>query len=260
MIVLSLVTDEILHLAHVSPPWDAQFEAPGLNALAHRCVYNVIGAIMAARLAPRNVPRHLWVFALSSLPCTWIGALIYRARSAAPASAGRQEPTHQQPVPKPGLARAGGLETTRPVEGFGVRIADHVQRLGAALTGALDRVADQYPPNAAAPAFGFHKERIKLGVSVRPWNDGREADDRTGALRHEDLSRLDLLDGHVDRLGVEQERVVIAWIAERCASLQGLEKSTLGRHGRPDVQRLRHVRAGPARSSRETARRPFRRG
>ena len=120
VIVLSLGTDEILHLTHVFPPWDAKFDDPRLNALAlaYRCVYNVIGAIVTARLAPRNVPRHLWIFALiglalgtlgavattpmhlgpawypillaiSSLPCAWIGARIYRARFALPDSAGR---------------------------------------------------------------------------------------------------------------------------------------------------------------------------
>ena len=120
VIVLSLGTDEILHLTQVFPPWDAKFDDPGLNALAltYRCIYNVIGAILAARLAPRNVARHLWIFALiglalgtlgaaatipmhlgpawypillaiSALPCTWIGALIFRARSAATDLTGR---------------------------------------------------------------------------------------------------------------------------------------------------------------------------
>jgi len=120
VIVLSLVTDEVLHLTHVFPPWDAKFDDPGLNALAlaYRCLYNVIGAIVTARLAPRNVSRHLWVFAviglalgtlgalatipmhlgpawypillaISALPCTWLGALIHRARFAGPGSAGR---------------------------------------------------------------------------------------------------------------------------------------------------------------------------
>jgi hypothetical protein len=111
VIVLSLVTDELFHMAQVYPPWDQAMHDPRLNllALSYRCVYNVVGAYITARLAPRNPPRHLWVFALigfalgtagaiatipmnigpawypillavSAFPCTWLGWVIYRAR------------------------------------------------------------------------------------------------------------------------------------------------------------------------------------
>jgi len=110
VIALSLGTDELLHIAQVYPPWDRPMHEPGLNllALSYRCVYNVIGAYITARIAPRNPSRHLWVFALiglalgtagaiatiplnigpawypillavSALPCTWLGWVLYRA-------------------------------------------------------------------------------------------------------------------------------------------------------------------------------------
>ncbi len=113
VIVLSLVTDEILHVLHVYPPWSDKMPEPGLNALAlsYRCLFNVVGATVTARLAPRNPIFHLWVFgfiglalgtlaaivtvplhlgpswypillAASALPCTWLGAVFHRSRVA----------------------------------------------------------------------------------------------------------------------------------------------------------------------------------
>jgi len=114
VIVLSLGTDQVLHVIHVYPPWGEAMYAPGLNllALSYRCVYNVIGATITARLAPRNPRRHLWVFAwigfalgtvgaiaamplnlgptwyptllaISAFPCTWFGWVLYRASTVA---------------------------------------------------------------------------------------------------------------------------------------------------------------------------------
>jgi len=114
VIALSLVTDEVFHVLHVYPPWDQAMHEPGLNllALSYRCVYNVIGACITARIAPRNPARHLWVFALigfalgtagaiatipmnigpawypvllaiSAFPCTWLGWVLYGAWRAA---------------------------------------------------------------------------------------------------------------------------------------------------------------------------------
>ena len=99
---LSLGTDQVLHVLHVYPPWDQPMRDPALNllALGYRCVYNVVGFYLIAKLAPRNPMRHVWIgaavgcvlssggviaamkvdlgplwypilLALSTLPCAW---------------------------------------------------------------------------------------------------------------------------------------------------------------------------------------------
>jgi hypothetical protein len=113
VILLSLGTDQVLHMLDVYPPWGQALREPGLNllALSYRCVYNAIGAYITAKFAPRNPRRHLWTFAfigfalgivgaiatipmnlgpawypillaVSAFPCTWIGWVVFRARNA----------------------------------------------------------------------------------------------------------------------------------------------------------------------------------
>jgi hypothetical protein len=107
--ILSLGTDEILHVLRVYPPWGESMWDPGLNALAlaYRCVYTVASGYITARLAPRNPMRHVWVLAfiglvmsvtrviatsgmdlgprwypialaVTSLPCVWLGGIFHR--------------------------------------------------------------------------------------------------------------------------------------------------------------------------------------
>jgi hypothetical protein len=110
--VLSLGTDQILHVLGVYPPWGQPMYEPGLNllALAYRCVYAVLGCYLAARLAPYAPMLHAlalgmvgvvlssigayvaitradlgptWypiALVLSSLPCAWLGGQIHRSR------------------------------------------------------------------------------------------------------------------------------------------------------------------------------------
>jgi len=105
--ILSLGTDQILHLLQVYPPWGRRMSDPlfGL-ATAYRLVFNVAGGYIAARLAPANPMKHVWVLAwiglalsalgvagslahpeigpmwypvilfLSAVPCTWLGGKI----------------------------------------------------------------------------------------------------------------------------------------------------------------------------------------
>jgi hypothetical protein len=112
--VLSLGTDQVLHSLKVYPPWGEPMFDPGLNflALSYRIVYTVLGCYIAARLAPRNPMRHAlalgvlglvvgtigaiavisqydlgpnWypiALVLVSLPCAWIGGVLYRSRHA----------------------------------------------------------------------------------------------------------------------------------------------------------------------------------
>lgn len=107
--VLSLATDQVFHLLEVYPPWgQPMFDtAPVALALSYRLIYGVLGGYLAARFAPRNALRHalvlggigtllssagavaMWDFgphwysvglALTALPCSWLGAVLYLKR------------------------------------------------------------------------------------------------------------------------------------------------------------------------------------
>jgi MFS family permease len=122
VVVLSLGTDEVLHLLRVYPPWGQPMFEPRLNllALSYRIAYSVLGSYIAAKFAPRNPMRHALIlgaigFVLSVLgaifitthanlgpawypillvvtavPCAWLGGILYQRaqlrREAQPAS------------------------------------------------------------------------------------------------------------------------------------------------------------------------------
>ena len=107
---LSLITDQVLHVLNVYPPWGQPMYDPGLNALAlgYRIVFTIFGCWLTARLAPHRPMFHAMVLgsigfviasagaivamtqfdlgpawypvalALSSLPCAWIGGKLHR--------------------------------------------------------------------------------------------------------------------------------------------------------------------------------------
>jgi len=112
VVVLSLGTDQILHVLKVYPPWGQPMYEPGLNllALAYRTVYAILGSYLAAKFAPRAPMRHamalgviglilstagaitaitkynlgpVWypiALVVTALPCAWIGGALYRRR------------------------------------------------------------------------------------------------------------------------------------------------------------------------------------
>lgn len=112
--VLSLGTDQLLHVVGVYPPWGQPMRAPGLNllALAYRVAYTVLGGWVAARLAPYAPMRHVLILGgigfllatvgaavtitqydlgptwypvalvLTSLPCVWLGGALCKPREA----------------------------------------------------------------------------------------------------------------------------------------------------------------------------------
>ncbi|MBI5262307.1 MAG: hypothetical protein HY852_10890 [Bradyrhizobium sp.] len=113
VVVLSLGTDQVLHMLDVYPPWGERMDDARLLllALAYRTVYTVLGGYIAARLAPGAPMRHavilgliglipgiggviaavtsdlgpLWfpvVLALAGLPCCWLGGVLHRATQA----------------------------------------------------------------------------------------------------------------------------------------------------------------------------------
>lgn len=111
--VLSLGTDQVLHMLNVYPPWGQPMYDTGLYllALAYRSVYTVIGGYVTAKLAPHSPMRHVWilagigtvvaiagavatipmklgpawypiVLAIISVPCVWLGGVLYQKRHA----------------------------------------------------------------------------------------------------------------------------------------------------------------------------------
>lgn len=114
VVVLSLGTDQVLHVLEVYPPWGEPMDDTGLLllALAYRIVYTVAGGYIAATLAPGAPMRHavilgliglvpgaagviaaaagdlgpLWypvALALTGLPCCWLGGVLHGATQAA---------------------------------------------------------------------------------------------------------------------------------------------------------------------------------
>ncbi len=112
--VLSLVTDQLLHVLEVYPPWGEPMRDPGLNALAlsYRLLYTLLGGYLTASLAPRAPMRHVaavgiagfiagsagalaaitmadlgpdWypiALAVTAFPCVWLGGVLHRLRHA----------------------------------------------------------------------------------------------------------------------------------------------------------------------------------
>ena len=114
VVVLSIGTDQVLHMLKVYPPWDQPMHEPGLNllALSYRIIYTIFGAYLTARLAPHSPMRHAWVLGfigllfgtlgaiaaipmnlgpswypiaivLTALPCAWLGGKWFLKQSSA---------------------------------------------------------------------------------------------------------------------------------------------------------------------------------
>lgn len=112
--VLSLGTDQLLHVLEVYPPWGEPMFDAGLNllALSYRIVYTVVGGYITASLAPHSPMRHVlavgvlgvviasagaiaamrmadlgpnWypiAVALMGLPCVWLGGVLHERTTA----------------------------------------------------------------------------------------------------------------------------------------------------------------------------------
>lgn len=77
VVVLSLGTDQLLHVLEVYPPWGQTMYAPALNllALSYRIVYTILGGYLTARLAPRAPMGHAWVLGFIGLFFGGVGAI-----------------------------------------------------------------------------------------------------------------------------------------------------------------------------------------
>jgi hypothetical protein len=76
--VLSLATDELLHIVKVYPPWGEPMYDPGLNllALSYRLLYTILGGYLTASLAPHAPMRHVIVVAIAGLIAGSAGAIV----------------------------------------------------------------------------------------------------------------------------------------------------------------------------------------
>jgi len=77
VVVLSLGTDQLLHVLDVYPPWGQPMREPSLNALAlsYRLVITVFGGYVTARLSPREPMRDVWILAFIGLAMGTLGAI-----------------------------------------------------------------------------------------------------------------------------------------------------------------------------------------
>lgn len=78
VVVLSLGTDQVLHMLDVYPPWGQPMNDTGLLllALAYRIVYAILGSYIAARLAPHAPMRHALVLGVIGLMLSTAGAVV----------------------------------------------------------------------------------------------------------------------------------------------------------------------------------------
>jgi hypothetical protein len=77
VVVLSLGTDEVLHLLKVYPPWNQPVYDPGLCLLAlfYRIVYTVLGSYIAARYAPHTPMAHALILGVVGTVVGTAGAI-----------------------------------------------------------------------------------------------------------------------------------------------------------------------------------------
>ncbi len=78
VVLLSLGTDQVLHVLEVYPPWGEPMRETALNllALSYRCLYGVVGSYIAARLAPRNPMRYALLLGVIGLVLSLAGAIV----------------------------------------------------------------------------------------------------------------------------------------------------------------------------------------
>jgi hypothetical protein len=76
--VLSLGTDQILHVLNVYPPWGEPMYDPRLNllALSYRIVYTILGGYLTALLAPRAPMRHVAICGILGVFTATVGAVV----------------------------------------------------------------------------------------------------------------------------------------------------------------------------------------
>ena len=77
VIVLSLGTDQLLHMLNVYPPWGEPMYDPWLNllALTYRVLFATLGSYVAAAYAPHSPMRHAMTVGFIGLVLSAAGAV-----------------------------------------------------------------------------------------------------------------------------------------------------------------------------------------
>jgi hypothetical protein len=78
-IILTIVTDIVLHVVGVFPPWGNSmvgFDGPLLLATVYRTVYGVLASYIIARLAPDRPMQHALVGGFIGLVVSILGAAV----------------------------------------------------------------------------------------------------------------------------------------------------------------------------------------
>ena len=79
VIIVTLVTDQLLHVTGVFPPWGASmagYDAALLLANAYRIVYGIAGSYVTARLAPDRPMQHALLGGFIGLALSIVGAAV----------------------------------------------------------------------------------------------------------------------------------------------------------------------------------------
>lgn len=76
--LLSLASDQLLHMLEVYPPWGEPMYDTDLNllALSYRILYTVAGGYITARLSPHSPMRHVLVVGILGLIVSSVGAIV----------------------------------------------------------------------------------------------------------------------------------------------------------------------------------------
>jgi len=113
-----------------------------------------------------------------------------------------------------------GDESDRFVKAFRVRIADNVDRLGAAFQRLACRIFHQCPSYAGFPDVRFDEQAVELRVAVVALNHDGKPDDAT--IKFSDANRPggDVLNRQLDGIRIGQQGLPVSRIAKRGAALQ----------------------------------------
>jgi peptidoglycan/LPS O-acetylase OafA/YrhL len=76
-VVLTLITDVLLHAVGVFPPWGQPVsDGPLVLATAYRIVFGIVGSYVAARLAPDRPMRHAMIAGFVGFVVSIVGAVV----------------------------------------------------------------------------------------------------------------------------------------------------------------------------------------
>ena len=149
--------------------------------------------------------------------------------------------SHQQTWPEAGIRPSSQLKTTCEVEILCVRIADDLEKRRSLRASYFRTVLNQGARDAATPHGWVHKQGIQFGATISSRKHGSESGDGAVLLHDEYRSSDDLFCGHLNRIGMGEQRIAIASVGQGCASLQVLELPSLRDNGRANEKVLQRT-------------------